>query len=335
MKDDKYLIELGNLERSKDPFVREVSRVLENLDEEVKRIFENKLTLEQITECKDFELKRMLRLAGKTASSHGFMTSSLDDNKEKEILWSAIVADITRKTGFDPIIIPIDKFYLYLPEKMELVSKLFYFKDSYNERGQKRFIILSGITQSSLYEEDVLKSIPYQANAGLSTPCDKTTETGRKFSEFGNELEGLLIKYDGNIDEVIKEVSEKDKIKDGKTSVKAAKILIATELLGYQTNWQKLWQERLAPAYFIAPQSFHFGLTRISYTDAHNSKDYIIRVGLESYIFPPFDIQKEKIITHNDAFKNFKESMNTRQKDIFTEGGLSREEFTALIDRFH
>lgn len=302
------LIDIGRVESSKHPFVKKVGFV--KIPDEF---------------LKEEEVQRVLRPVQRTNNIRGFgyLSSSQNFDPDKELLWAAIISRSFRANnafGATPLIIPIDTFYTFRPGILSLVdkTKMFNLETKYSEEIKKQFgehpqfiLILTGLTDSMIFNQQVLDQVPHQINAGLSIESgikSPDQEFTNKLGHFyRDELAYLFTEKQGRVDKVLERLAHRCKTRED-----ANLLLIAGLLLQDRQRWQNLWYENQAkggtPLYIIAPYSFHQAMNRLNIFWGHGSIDYHYRAScsLGAYIQPPGeDIPYARLEEQGLSFEEF------------------------------
>lgn len=229
--------------------------------------------------------KRRLQSAGKYIlwseenRGFGYLSSSVSHVREEEVRAARYIADCfkAKESPVQPIVVLVDDFYHFIPGNPSLVSKTQIFDEIATEQqpSQDFAIILSGFTESRIFTQSTLKQVPYQGNAGIEP--GKTTQFGNELLDFATKrLQSLIEENNGNLDVVLKQMSEA-----GNFPEDHVRLLLATSLLLQDMQkWQNLWYEsriKGTPLYIVAPMSFHDAMNRLNFGWGHGGLDYRYR----------------------------------------------------------
>lgn len=305
------LIQLGSLETSQHPFVSEVRTVLSSLDEKIIKLTKG-----------DEELNKRVKMActpiewKNKRNGLGYASSSVNHNREKEVVAAALIARAFRKNDMkaEPLIIPIDEFYTFYPGCSSLVGKTWAFNNEATEMNKPGYaLILTDFTSSKVFTQQALEQAPSQRNAGLDY-ITEDKDFSSKFSTFeAKQIPLIMEKEKGNLDNVINKLAKTPE------NINDARMLLATCLLLRDKQcWQDLWyegKEEGTPLYIVAPVSFHEAMNRLNRCWGHGGLDYIHRSTLRNNDEPLFDEY------------DF-------EKEIRTEKGLSLNQFRGRVSKF-
>jgi len=279
----KELIELYSLETSKNPFVQQVRQDMESLEERIKAVSGGKLDLNS---PRVRDVKRVIERQSKN-KGHGYLGYSVDHDREKEAVATALVAScfLNREVKTQPIIVPIDDFYRFYPALASLVAKTKTFDADVIGSKTDYSIILSGFSLSTVLRQDYLEQIPHQNNADLNLSLEG--EFGKKFMGFAYEISEKFSQFEGNINQVLESL-----VKGKQEKIGSAKLLLATSLLLQdKQRWQDLWYESKGKGtslYIVAPMSFHDAMNRLNLCWGHGALDYSHRASLGNNMVPLF-----------------------------------------------
>lgn len=299
------LIELWSIETSRNGYVEKVREYMEDIGGKLKELSEG-----EIKGIKQKIVPIRSRIEHKNVNKgFGYLSSSQEHNREKEILCSAIIADSfkNRDLKTTPLVVPIDNIYSFFPGNASLVYKTELFED--RKREGEYAIILTGITDSEIFTQKVLEQIPQQYNAGLDffRGC---SELGTKLYEFSNGMDIVLERNNGSLKKTLEEIAEKGDLED-------AKLFLATNLLLQdKQTWQDLWYEKKGkgtPLYIVAPQTFHDAMNRLNLSWGHGTCDYNYRATFGGHDAPVFGEYKAV---------------------PYEEQGLSADDFKTKVGRF-
>jgi hypothetical protein len=318
------MIELGDIDNSKDPFVTEVRQALTNLDD---RILEqrNKLIDPSDEEAVKKYNKTILMATrpiewSNKMSGFGYASSSLVNDLEKEVISAAIIARAFQKSEMKatPLIIPVDKLYTYYPTanpSFVTKTRLIFDRESIESGKQNYALLVSGFSLSKVFTGSTLEQIPSQKNVGWSLIGGKNTELAEKIGIFAKNIYVKINEENGNIEEVIRKIARTPE------NIEDARLILATSLLLQDIQaWQDLWYEgskRGTPLYIVAPVLFHDAMNRLNMCWGHGGTDYRYRaMVLRNNESPFFDIYDEE------------------KAPGYREQGLSTKEFEKKVSKF-
>ncbi|MCB9800610.1 MAG: hypothetical protein H6773_00305 [Pseudomonadales bacterium] len=223
----------------------------------------------------------------------GYLSSSVNHDRKKERMTARYIADCfqAKESPVQPIIVLVDDFYHFCPGNPSLVSKTQIFDEIAVEQlpSQDFAIVLSGFTESRIFTQSALKQVPYQDNAGLE--LGKITQFGNELLYFAsNGLRSLIEKNNGNLDAVLKQMSEAGNFPEDDVRL----LLVTSLLLQDMQKWQNLWYEsrkKGTPLYIVAPMSFHDAMNRLNFEWGHGGLDYRYRASnsLGNHDEPPLE----------------------------------------------
>lgn len=230
----------------------------------------------------------------KRNAGFGYASSSSKGDVRLERVVTGHVARsfLKREVPPRPIIVPIDRFYTFLPEYPSIVKKVLRFDSLANIQnpGEDFAIVLTGFSDSFIFTEKILQQIPTQNHAmrqgGFSEKLDIFAR---------NKLPELLDKTHGDFRSTVKSMQEKTGAHE-----EDVKLLIATGLLLQDRQmWQDLWYERRKRGtmlYIVAPRSFHDAMNRLNESWGHGAIDYHYRAScsLGANNEPPLESDSEK-----------------------------------------
>ena len=203
----------------------------------------------------------------------GYLSSSLRHNVEREKLWTALAAKWFSQNEYHPLIVPIDAIYNLNPGgSLSLVRKVLLLDSISKQDAQGRTyaVILTGVSQSGIFTEEILDRVPDQASL-RSRPA-----LYADLLEFSGEPLHVLI----------------SRGPQGIANSHQVRLALGTSLLLQdRQTWQDLWYERSmnggVPLYIVAPKKFHDAMNRLNEDWGHTLHDYHKRA---SYSLGSYDV---------------------------------------------
>ena len=328
---EEELVAIGDLETSSNPYVAEVRDTLNNLE---KRLSEASSGL--ITNFENPAIDRVtMPMILQTEKPHGFgyVASSFEHNKSMETLWAAIIAKafIDSELNFNPVVMPIDEYYQFMPSYLSIVGKTTEIsrRKMRDNSGRPYTFVLTGFTDSAIFRQDVLEMIPNQYEIyGDSVTGRKPISVVKEFEEFSRYTTAeLFVNNKGNLKGVIEALSNYGKKDD------AELLLCSTLLLHDQQMWQSLGyggcKEEGVPLYIVAPFEFHEAMNRMNISWGHCPLDYNYRAhhSLRANGYPPISVIDGKL-------KQEIEYLEEKKPELFYKKGIKGEEFETRIKPF-
>lgn len=329
----KNLIILGDPDTASHGFVRDVAQCRTSIAERLAIASKGALTS---VEKGIPALKSVLWHGG--ISGIGYLASSVHHDRDREVLWAAAVMEafyLNDTTDWHPLIIPIDAFYSFVPGATSLVAKTQLFSSQMqrhqrealrDEQGHPYALILSGFSESRIFTEDTLLSVPHQREIGLCEGGNPFTKCTERLDKFASYDVGGLFKKHATVEGVMASIG-----KHAHDSSDTRLLLAASLLLADRQTWQSLSYElhEGVPLYIVAPASFHDAMNRLNYSWGHGMRDYQYRSGMSlgAGNVPLIENVGDSLCVSQD---------DVRAHDFFSDGahfarGLRQREFESRV----
>lgn len=223
-----------------------------------------------------------------TDGGYGFLAPSFGVEKGAEVIATAAIAKAMSETGKRPLIMSFDDLYTELaPLQLSIVGKMKVLKDVLEERRERRGVIVTGMSRSSLFTEEALRDVPSQDVLSQWA----VSQAGAKQALAAVRVSAPLILLPPS-----STASERPAARALIQAMpkKERDLLFATIMLTMDIqSWQDLWWEnakKKGPTLFIvAPTVFHAAMTRLNRSHGHGIEDYLLRVTYPSSLFSPTD----------------------------------------------
>lgn len=311
------LVKLGDLDNPSNSFTTDVRKTLDNL--KVRLSEESNGLITSLEQREIAEVRIPIEWKDSTGG-FGYVSSSTHQDYNKEVLWSAIVANSFRDKDnpMSPLVISMDDFYSYSTVNPSLTRKVrhtFSRENLKDDKGRPYAIVLSNFLNSKVFTEDNLLAVPHQDQAFKGNNLFKFAES-------------IILKEYSTLSELLSNL---------KSSCPSAKdedlsLLLCTSLVlqDFQ-SWQDLSYEGSrgegTPLYIVAPRTFHDAMNRLNLTWGHGAMDYNYRAScsLRSHNYPPFEIVDGKVKTKDDCIQERLQTLGFEFK------GLSNEDFNKRV----
>ncbi len=291
------LIQIGSIKTSSHEYSKKILNELNNLDATISELkpLKNFESLQTVVS----ELEFML-FNNRKNSGYGYISTSPNFDEKTELFWTALTYKcFSAGNSFQPLIIKIDDFYDYAPQNNSLILKTRILLD---EIGRDKYaLILSGFTSSKIFKENLLKQLPTYRKLALKNQGkqfnpdedpDELTEFAQDFRQFNTKLSELIAKHK-DIRLVRSELSKF-------LSTEDAELLIISNLLMANTDWQALWFDINIPTVIVAPYEFNHAMARMDQYYDYSPFDYVIRARFKYDPVFWFEENEPKIV---DEFK--------------------------------